>query len=343
MVSTAGSTARVRSPFRRPRGRRGRRGRPRRAASFPQSPARPAVEWRRAATRRSPSWRRRAPATNSRAARTVSAFTRGLYFCMPRSLAAAAIAAAAVALGAIAWIVAGRTGAASFERRADQNVLLITIDTLRADALSSYGGPAKTPNLDALAAAGTRFDFAHAHAVLTRPSHASILTGTYPFQHGVRDHSGYRLETGAADDRHDAQGQGLCDGRVRRRRAARTPLRARPRFRRLRRSFRAHRQQLRLHAGRTSRRRSCRRRAEMDSADGRDAGSPGCTCSTRTRRTRRRRRSTRSTPAGLYYGEVAYVDKALGPLLDAAAHRQSPDDWSWSPAIMAKASAITAS
>ena len=113
---------------------------------------------------------------------------------MPRSLAAAAIAAAAVALGAIAWIVAGRTGAASFERRADQNVLLITIDTLRADALSSYGGPAKTPNLDALAAAGTRFDFAHAHAVLTRPSHASILTGTYPFQHGVRDHSGYRLK-----------------------------------------------------------------------------------------------------------------------------------------------------
>ena len=113
---------------------------------------------------------------------------------MPRSLAAAAIAAAAVALGAIVWIVAGRSGAGSFERRADQNLLLITIDTLRADAPSSYGGPAQTPNLDALAAAGTRFDFAHAHAVLTRPSHASILTGTYPFQHGVRDHSGYRLK-----------------------------------------------------------------------------------------------------------------------------------------------------
>ena len=56
-------------------------------------------------------------------------------------------------------------------------MLLVTIDTLRADALSSYGGPARTPNLDALAARGTRFDFAHAHAVLTRPSHASILTG----------------------------------------------------------------------------------------------------------------------------------------------------------------------
>jgi choline-sulfatase len=116
---------------------------------------------------------------------------------MPRSLAAAAIAAAALALGAIAWVAAGRAGGPRFDRRANQNVLLITIDTLRADALSSYAaGSARTPNLDALAAAGTRFDFAHAHAVLTRPSHASILTGTYPYEHGVRDHSGYRVKAG---------------------------------------------------------------------------------------------------------------------------------------------------
>ena len=120
---------------------------------------------------------------------------------MPRSFAAAAIAAAALALGAVAWVAAGRAGGPRFDRRADQNVLLITIDTLRADALSSYGSAqgravARTPNLDALAAAGTRFDFAHAHAVLTRPSHASILTGTYPYEHGVRDHSGYRLKAG---------------------------------------------------------------------------------------------------------------------------------------------------
>jgi arylsulfatase A-like enzyme/Flp pilus assembly protein TadD len=72
----------------------------------------------------------------------------------------------------------------------------VTIDTLRADALSSYGGATPTPNLDALASRGTRFDFAHAHAVLTRPSHASIFTGLYPFQHGVRDHSGYRMKAG---------------------------------------------------------------------------------------------------------------------------------------------------
>src|SRR4051812_29476814 len=109
---------------------------------------------------------------------------------------AAVLAAAAVALGAIAWAWSARRPSAAFERAPDQNVLLVTIDTLRADAMSSYGGPARTPNLDALAAAGTRFDFAHAHAVLTRPSHASILTGLYPYEHGVRDHSGYRMRPG---------------------------------------------------------------------------------------------------------------------------------------------------
>ena len=94
--------------------------------------------------------------------------------------------------GALAWLWFG--GAPPLvERTADQNVLLVTIDTLRADALGSYGGPAATPNLDRLAAAGVRFEFAHAHAVVTLPSHASILTGVYPFEHGIRDNAGYRL------------------------------------------------------------------------------------------------------------------------------------------------------
>jgi arylsulfatase A-like enzyme/Flp pilus assembly protein TadD len=81
---------------------------------------------------------------------------------------------------------------------ADRNVLLITIDTLRADALSSYGGRASTPRLDALAAHGARFTFAHAHGVVTLPSHTSLLTGTYPYEHGVRDNNGYRVTTGTA-------------------------------------------------------------------------------------------------------------------------------------------------
>jgi arylsulfatase A-like enzyme/cytochrome c-type biogenesis protein CcmH/NrfG len=90
-----------------------------------------------------------------------------------------------------------RGAVADLRPRANQNVVLITIDTLRADALGCYGGAAATPALDRLAAEGVRFDFAHAHSVLTLPSHTSILTGEYPFRHGVRDNSGYRVAPGA--------------------------------------------------------------------------------------------------------------------------------------------------
>ena len=67
------------------------------------------------------------------------------------------------------------------------NLLLVTIDTLRADHVGAYGAvEARTPVLDRLAAEGTRFSTAIASAPLTLPSHASILTGLYPPHHGVR-------------------------------------------------------------------------------------------------------------------------------------------------------------
>jgi len=103
---------------------------------------------------------------------------------------------AAVLVAAIYWRTRGTAGGDLLAANPEQNVLLVTIDTLRGDALSSYGGPARTPNIDALAAAGVRFSFAHAQAVVTLPSHASILTGTYPFEHGYRENSGYRLKPG---------------------------------------------------------------------------------------------------------------------------------------------------
>jgi arylsulfatase A-like enzyme/Tfp pilus assembly protein PilF len=102
-----------------------------------------------------------------------------------------------VALASAASGCGGDRARADLRVVAHQNVLLVTIDTLRADALGCYGGPAATPALDRLAAAGVRFEFAHAHAVTTLASHASILTGTYPFQHGIRDNSGYRMRTNA--------------------------------------------------------------------------------------------------------------------------------------------------
>ena len=86
----------------------------------------------------------------------------------------------------------------TLERNPERNILLVTIDTLRADALGSYGGQAATPNLDALAAHGARFTFAHSHAVVTLVSHASILTGKYPYEHGIRDNTGYRLRPNEA-------------------------------------------------------------------------------------------------------------------------------------------------
>jgi arylsulfatase A-like enzyme/Flp pilus assembly protein TadD len=74
------------------------------------------------------------------------------------------------------------------------NVVLVTIDTMRADALGSYGQMLpSTPNLDRLAADGVRFDQVVTSAPSTLPSHATILTGRQPYVHGARSNSGYVL------------------------------------------------------------------------------------------------------------------------------------------------------
>jgi choline-sulfatase len=71
---------------------------------------------------------------------------------------------------------------------APPNLLVVTIDTLRADRVSAYGFAAgTTPALDAVAREGILFEDAVVHAPLTRPSHASLFTGRLPFEHGIRD------------------------------------------------------------------------------------------------------------------------------------------------------------
>jgi len=76
----------------------------------------------------------------------------------------------------------------------DTPVLLITVDTLRADRLGCYGARrVRTPAMDALATEGVRFENALAQVPITLPSHAVILTGTYPMYNGVRDFTGTRL------------------------------------------------------------------------------------------------------------------------------------------------------
>lgn len=76
----------------------------------------------------------------------------------------------------------------------DLNVLLITLDTTRADRLGCYGYQrAKTPNIDRLAAKGVRFLNVFSQVPLTTPSHCSILTGTYPLYHQVHNNGVYVL------------------------------------------------------------------------------------------------------------------------------------------------------
>jgi arylsulfatase A-like enzyme/Flp pilus assembly protein TadD len=74
------------------------------------------------------------------------------------------------------------------------SVLLITLDTTRADHLGCYDpSRAKTPRIDALAAEGVLFRQADSVAPITLPSHTSMLTGVFPPDHGVRNNGFYRL------------------------------------------------------------------------------------------------------------------------------------------------------
>jgi arylsulfatase A-like enzyme len=76
--------------------------------------------------------------------------------------------------------------AASAALPAKPNVVLLSIDTLRADALGSYGnGAATTPALDRLAQSGVRFAHAYSTSSWTPPAMASLMTGLYPIRHGV--------------------------------------------------------------------------------------------------------------------------------------------------------------
>lgn len=99
---------------------------------------------------------------------------------------------ALIALG-LSAVACGGAAAPPREQPVD-SLLLVTIDTLRADHVSCYGAsPVSTPNLDALAKRGALFERAWSTVPLTTPAHASILTGLYPPAHGVRNNARFRL------------------------------------------------------------------------------------------------------------------------------------------------------
>ena len=92
-------------------------------------------------------------------------------------------------------------------------IVLITIDTLRADRLGSYGSTrGLTPALDRFAQDAHRFTAAITQVPITLPAHATILTGLHPARHGVRTNDGFRLAPAVATLAEAVRGRGYATG-----------------------------------------------------------------------------------------------------------------------------------
>jgi len=120
-----------------------------------------------------------------------------------------------VALLALVAAACGGSSDAPLTRKPGANVVLITLDTTRADYLGSYGKTdVATPNLDRLAAEGVRFDQSVTSIPLTLPAHTSIMTGSIPPEHGVRDNGGFYVPDDAVTLAEVLSGNGYRTGAV---------------------------------------------------------------------------------------------------------------------------------
>jgi len=112
---------------------------------------------------------------------------------MTKRLAAALVLIALTLVAVTGWLRRGRATPAA----AEGPIILISIDTLRADRLPAYGYTGtRTPAIDRLVRDGVLFENAYSHSPQTLPSHTSILTGKLPFEHGVRDNIGFSVKAG---------------------------------------------------------------------------------------------------------------------------------------------------
>jgi arylsulfatase A-like enzyme/Tfp pilus assembly protein PilF len=136
---------------------------------------------------------------------TVKALTRLLTAATPAALAAfGALTLAACRAGPGVTAPPGLTG---------RPVILITIDTLRADRVGAYGSTrGLTPSLDRFAKGAVRFTAAVTEVPLTLPAHATILTGLHPAHHGVRTNDGFQLASGAPTLADALRGRGYATG-----------------------------------------------------------------------------------------------------------------------------------
>jgi len=100
-------------------------------------------------------------------------------------------ALAAIAVACLAWLIVWWLRPAA---QPGGPIVLVSIDTLRADRLPLYGYSAgSTPAIDVFARDAVTFDRAYAHSPQTLPSHVSLLTGQLPFEHGARDNIGFAV------------------------------------------------------------------------------------------------------------------------------------------------------
>ncbi|MEW5804840.1 MAG: sulfatase-like hydrolase/transferase [bacterium] len=111
--------------------------------------------------------------------------------------------------------ISGACGAALSPAAHSPNILLITIDTLRADHVRCYGYEAiKTPHIDDLARNGVLFTNAFSPVPLTLPSHASIMTGQYPIRHGIHNNGNFSLPEPANTLSEILQSNGYATGAI---------------------------------------------------------------------------------------------------------------------------------
>jgi arylsulfatase A-like enzyme/Tfp pilus assembly protein PilF len=97
-----------------------------------------------------------------------------------------------VAAGVYLFFLPKEFSFSRFKKNREFNYILITVDTLRADRVHCYGFPyVDTPTMDLFASKGVLFERCIAQTPLTQPSHTSLLTGTHPLRHGVRDNGGF--------------------------------------------------------------------------------------------------------------------------------------------------------
>ena len=233
-------------------------------------------------------------------------------------------------------------GAQNPHSRADQtaatrpSILLVTLDTTRADTIGPEARGVDTPFFNALAARGRRFRQAYATAPETLPSHASMMTGLYPAGHTIRENARY-LPAGAPGPGRAAPPDGVSHGRLRIELRAVATLRTGPRVRRLRRRA----------AGRA-------RRADgpRDDGSGRRVASTatrdslsfsGSTTSTRTPRTPLPSRFAAATPRRRTSARSRRWTSSWGASCWSSSGRRRVPSPSWSSATTARASATTAS